>query len=411
MNWEQTKKLIDGHVDQVLHKVITWRRDIHAHPELGNQEFRTAALVAGHLRQLGLEVTTGVAKTGVVGLLKGAKPGSVVALRADMDALPVTELCDLPFASKARAVQDGVEVGVMHACGHDVHTSNLMGVAEVLSKMKDELPGTVKFIFQPAEESLANEKIWGAQLMVKEGVLENPKVDAIFGLHVWPFETGTITVCPGPLMASVDNFRITVYGKGTHGAVPWQGVDPIVAGANMVTALQSIVSRNVVLNEGGAVITVGSFHGGNRHNIISDKVEMEGTIRTHNENARKIIHKRLKELVQNTADAYGAGAQVEIDVIYPTTINNVELTQQMMPILAEASCKVNSMNPMMPSEDFSFYQQKVPGMYFFLGIVPPGTDYEKIEPNHSPRFMVDEEAIPYGMKALSYLAVKYLMDH
>lgn len=411
MNWEKIKKQIDQQVEQELEQVILWRRAIHEHPELSNQEYRTAALVAEQLKNLGIEVQTEVAKTGVVGLLKGDLPGQVVALRADMDALPVTEECDLPFASKVRTTYNGKEVGVMHACGHDVHTANLLGVATVLSKMKATLPGTVKFIFQPAEESLENAESWGAKQMVQEGVLEQPKVDAIFGLHVWPFQTGTISVRPGALMASVDNFRISVHGKGTHGAMPWKGVDPIVAGANIVSALQSLVSRNVALNEGGAVVTVGKFNGGTRHNIIADKVEMSGTIRTHNETAREMIHKRLPELVKNTALAHGATAEVEIDTVYPATVNHEELTNEMLPVLADAAIRVEELYPMMPAEDFSYYQQKVPGMYFFLGMVPEGTDPETAEPNHSPRFMVDESAIPYGMKALSYLAVKYLMDH
>lgn len=411
MNWEKIKKQIDQQVEQELEQVILWRRAIHEHPELSNQEYGTAALVAAQLKNLGIEVQTEVAKTGVVGLLKGDLPGQVVALRADMDALPVTEECDLPFASKVRTTYNGKEVGVMHACGHDVHTANLLGVATVLSKMKATLPGTVKFIFQPAEESLENAESWGAKQMVQEGVLEQPKVDAIFGLHVWPFQTGTISVRPGALMASVDNFRISVHGKGTHGAMPWKGVDPIVAGANIVSALQSLVSRNVALNEGGAVVTVGKFNGGTRHNIIADKVEMSGTIRTHNETAREMIHKRLPELVKNTALAHGATAEVEIDTVYPATVNHEELTNEMLPVLADAAIRVEELYPMMPAEDFSYYQQKVPGMYFFLGMVPEGTDPETAEPNHSPRFMVDESAIPYGMKALSYLAVKYLMDH
>ncbi|MFA9391279.1 MAG: amidohydrolase [Prolixibacteraceae bacterium] len=411
MSWKEIKLLIDQHVDQTMDKVIAWRRDLHEHPELSNQEYRTAALVAEHLENLGMEVQTNVAKTGVVGLLIGALPGSVVALRADMDALPVTEACDLPFTSKVKAMYNGDEVGVMHACGHDVHTANLMGVAEVLSKMKDQLPGTVKFIFQPAEEGAEGVETWGAKQMVEEGVLHNPDVDAIFGLHVWPFETGTITLRSGALMASVDTFTIVVHGKGTHGALPWLGVDPIVTGAQIVNALQTIVSRNVALNEGGAVITVGSFHGGTRENIISERVEMMGTIRSHNEKARAIIHKRLPELVKNIAMANDAWAEVTIDTLYPSTVNHVDLTSEMLPVLKEAAHRVDDMFPMMPAEDFSYYQQKIPGMYFFLGITPKDTPPDQIEPNHSPRFMVDEAAIPSGMKALCYLTMKYLSDH
>ena len=409
--WKNLKKEIDNKVEQTTTMAIEWRRDFHQHPELSNHEFRTAEIVAKHLKSLGLEVHTGVAKTGVIGILKGDLPGPVVALRADMDALPVTELCDLPFASKVKTEYNGKEVGVMHACGHDVHTAMLMGVAEILAAMKSELPGTVKFIFQPAEEGAFGEEIWGAELMIKEGALENPRPDAIFGMHIWPEETGSISYRAGAFMASVDNFHIEIEGKGTHGAMPWKGVDPIVTGSEIVMALQTIVSRNVAINEGGAVVTVGSFHGGTRNNIISDKAEMDGTIRTHNEKAREIIHQRIEELAINIAKANGATAKVTIEKLYPSTINNVELTNEMVPVLEQASNTVNEIFPVMPAEDFSFYQQKVPGMYFFLGVIPHGTNPDKIEANHSPRFYVDEAAIPTGMKAMSYLTVNYLINH
>lgn len=411
MIWEELKQHIEKQINSITPKVIEWRRHIHQNPELGNQEFNTANLVAEHLRSLGIDVKTGIAHTGVVGLLKGRYPGPAIALRADMDALPITEECDLPFASKVKAMHNGKETGVMHACGHDVHTANLMGVAKILSELTPYMHGAVKFIFQPAEESLENEETWGAKMMIEEGVLENPKVDAIFGLHVWPNETGTITLKPGPLMASVDNFQIKIKGQGTHGAMPWLGVDPIQVGSQIVVAMQSIVSRNIALNEGGAVITVGSFNSGNRHNVIPETATLSGTIRTHNEKARETIHQRIKELVELTAKAQGARAEVIIQPVYPTTINNVKLTNEMLPVLEQATPRLDTMFPMMPSEDFSYYLQKVPGFYFFLGIVPKGTAKEKIEANHSPRFLVDEDAIPTGMRALCYLAMHKLQKH
>lgn len=410
-NWDKSKINIDDKINQIIEKVIEWRRDFHQYPELGNQEFRTAKKVANHLKALGLNVQTGVAKTGVVGILKGNLPGPVVALRADMDALPVSEECELPFASKVKTEFNGRKVGVMHACGHDVHTSNLMGVAEVLASMKSELQGTVKFIFQPAEEGVEDEDIWGAARMINEGVLENPKPDVIFGLHVWPLQLGKIAYSSGAFMASVDDFKIVIKGKGTHGAMPWDGIDPIVTGSQIVMALQTVLSRNVAVNEGGAVVTVASFNGGNRNNIIPEKVEMLGTIRTFNKKAQEIIHKRMEELVTGITEANGAKAKLSIRNKYPTTINNNELLKEMLPVLNQASETVEEIFPVMPAEDFSFYQQKIPGIYFFLGILPPGTKPNEVEVNHSPRFFVDENAIPTAMKALSYVTVKYLIDH
>ena len=411
--WDKLQPIIDQEIAAIENKVVEWRRDFHEHPELSNQEFRTSKIVAGHLKSLGIEVQTEVAKTGVVGVLKGGKPGPVVALRADMDALPVTEETGLPFASKVKANYNGQETGVMHACGHDVHTSVLMGVAQILASMREELPGTVKFIFQPAEEGALGEDCWGAELMIREGVLENPRPDAIFGMHVWPMPVGDIGYNKGALMASVDNFKIVVEGKGTHGAIPWQGIDPIVTASQIVMGLQTIVSRNVALNEGGAVVTVGSFHGGTRNNIIADHVELLGTIRTHNQKARETIHKRLVEVATNIAKANGAEAKITIDKLYPSTVNDPGLTQQMLPILAEAADgnKIDEIFPVMPAEDFSFYQKEIPGMYFFMGYLPPGTTPENIEANHSPRFCVDEKAIEAGMKAMSYLAVGYLLNN
>jgi amidohydrolase len=307
---------VEKAINNIEDEVIAWRRDFHQNPELSNQEFRTAAIVAAHLQALGLEVQTGVAGTGVVGLLKGGKPGGVIALRADMDALPITEELDLPFASKVKAMFNGKEVGVMHACGHDVHTSSLMGVATVLASMRDQLPGSVKFIFQPAEEGVFDAAIWGAKMMVAEGVLKNPRPDAIFGMHVWPVETGTVQYVSGPMMASVDNFTIRMTGRGSHGAMPWDAADPIVAAAQLITSIQTLVSRNTELTKGAAVVTIGSIQGGNRNNIIPDEVVMLGTIRTHNEQSRQLIHQRLQDMANHIAAAHQVNAELDIVRLY-----------------------------------------------------------------------------------------------
>lgn len=410
LQWSELKQKINDEVQRTLEQVIDWRRDFHQFPELGNQEFRTAGIVADHLKRLGLDVKTEIAETGVVGVLHGELPGPVIALRADMDALPIVEETDISFASKAKGIFNGKEVGIMHACGHDVHTSILMGVATVLVQIREHIPGTIKFIFQPAEEGVYSSKLWGAKQMIKEGVLANPKPDAIFGLHVWPLETGSIGYRSGAFMASVDDFKIEIKGKGAHGAMPWGGVDPIVVGAQIVTALQSIVSRNIALNEGGAVVTVGSFQAGTRNNIIPDTAELLGTVRSYNDTARLVLHKRLEELVHGIAKSFGAEAKVEIVTKYPATINHEDLSSEMLPVLKEVSSKVEKIFPVMAAEDFSFYQKEIPGMYFFLGIIPPGTPKEKIEVNHSPRWIVDEQAISTGVKALSYLSLKYLMN-
>lgn len=410
--FEKLREQIDRQAIMLEKDAIAWRHDIHQHPELGNQEVRTAKLVAAHLESLGMEVQTGVAVTGVVGVLKGSRPGPVVALRADMDALPVTEQTGLPFASMVRTEFNGQETGVMHACGHDMHTSILMGVAAILASMRDELPGTVKFIFQPAEESLNNMDTWGARQMIDEGVLEGPRPDVIFGLHTWVRETGVLAYRSGAFMASVDNFRIVVKGRGTHGAMPWDGRDPIVAASQIVVALQTLVSRNVNLTEGAAVVTVGSIHGGNRNNIIPDEVEMLGTIRTHNETARNLIHKRLTELVKTVAESAGTEAAVEITRLYPTTVNDPDITARSLPYLelAAGEKNVEEIFPVMPAEDFSYYLEEIPGMYFFLGVVEPGTPADKVEPNHSPRFRADDQAMITGMKALAYLTIGYMTE-
>ena len=396
---------------EVEAKVIAWRRDIHEHPELSNREFRTAKLVAEHLQKLGLEVKTGVAKTGVVAVLVGGKPGPVVALRADMDALPVVEAVDLPFASKVKGEYEGKEVGVMHACGHDTHVAILMGVAEMFAKIKDQLPGTIKFIFQPAEEGPPRGEEGGAALMVKEGVLENPKPNAIFGLHVVAMmNTGTIGYRAGPMMAAADILRIKVKGRQTHGSQPWSGVDPIVTASQIVLGLQTIISRQVNITNEPAVVTIGSIHGGNRFNIIPEEVEMVGTIRTFDEAMRDDIHKRIKNTAEMIAASQGASAQVEIEKPYAVTINDEELTALMAPTLkrvaGEANVKIRPKTT--GAEDFAFYQQKIPGLFYFVGITPPGTDLSKVAVNHSPKFFVDESGLLLGIRSLAALAVDYL---
>ena len=406
-----TSQDIDRLAKEVEAKVIAWRRDIHEHPELSNREFRTAKLVAEHLQKLGLEVKTGVAKTGVVAVLVGGKPGPVVALRADMDALPVVEAVDLPFASKVKGEYEGKEVGVMHACGHDTHVAILMGVAEMFAKIKDQLPGTIKFIFQPAEEGPPRGEEGGAALMVKEGVLENPKPNAIFGLHVVAMmNTGTIGYRAGPMMAAADILRIKVKGRQTHGSQPWSGVDPIVTASQIVLGLQTIISRQVNITNEPAVVTIGSIHGGNRFNIIPEEVEMVGTIRTFDEAMRDDIHKRIKNTAEMIAASQGASAQVEIEKPYAVTINDEELTALMAPTLkrvaGEANVKIRPKTT--GAEDFAFYQQKIPGLFYFVGITPPGTDLSKVAVNHSPKFFVDESGLLLGIRSLAALAVDYL---
>jgi amidohydrolase len=402
---------IDQRAAAVESKVIAWRRDIHQNPELGNREVRTAKLVAEHLRGLGLEVQTEVAHTGVVGLLHGDKPGPVVALRADMDALPVVEEVNIPFASKIKSIYNGQEVGVMHACGHDTHTAILMGVAEILSELKPQLQGTVKFIFQPAEEGPPAGEDGGAALMVKQGVLENPKPDAIFGLHVISLvEVGKIVYRSGPFMASSDSLRIVVHGRQTHGAAPWLGVDPIVVAAQIVLGLQTIQSRQVDVTKEPSIISIGSIHGGVRRNIIPDTVEMLGTVRAFDEEMQNDIHTRIRATAELIAKSAGAEAEVTIDKSYPVTINHEGLTEQMVSTLSRVAggenVSVGSKDT--ASEDFSIYQQKIPGFFFFIGVTPKGTDPTKAAPNHSPRFLVDESGLLLGVRALAHLTVDYL---
>ena len=397
-------------IAQVMPKVVTWRRDIHQHPELGNREVRTAKLVADHLRSLGLEVQTGVAHTGVVAVLRGARPGPVVALRADMDALPVTEMVNLPFASKQRTTYNGAEVGVMHACGHDNHVAILMGVAEVLAGMKGELAGTVKFIFQPAEEGAPEGEDGGARMMVQQGVLANPAPEAIFGLHVWPDTVGRITYRSGGIMAASDGLRIVVHGRQTHGAAPWGGVDPIVVSAQIINALQTITSRQMDVTAAPSIVTIGQINGGVRGNIIPDSVVMVGTVRTLDTKHQKDIHERIRRTAEKVAEAAGARADVRIGLGYPVTFNDPALTARMAPTLARVARdgKAAIMPPVTGAEDFSYFQQRIPGLYFFLGVVPDGTDPATAPKNHSPHFFADEKALPVGVRALTQLTLDYL---
>lgn len=397
---------------KVESKVVEWRRDLHQHPELGNQEFRTAKKVAEHLRSLGIDVQENVAVTGVIGVLKGGKPGPVVALRADMDALPVTERVNIPFKSEVMAEYNGQKTGVMHACGHDSHVAILMGVAEVLSGMKKDLQGTVKFIFQPAEEGVYDTKDpFGADGMVRAGCLENPKVDAIFGLHInSQTPVGVIAYRPGATMAAVDQLKIRLKGKQTHGAYPWSGVDPIVTASQIVMGLQTIVSRNVTLTENPAVVTVGAIHGGIRNNIIPENLEMIGTIRTLGKEQRLLVHRRIEEISTNIAESAGAAAEVTIDHGYPVTYNDPVLTDKMVATLEGAAGKdnVRIVPATMGAEDFSYYQEKVPGLFFFLGGMPKDKKPSEAAPHHTPDFYIDESGFGLGVKTLSSLVVDFM---
>ncbi|MBY0436328.1 MAG: amidohydrolase [Cyclobacteriaceae bacterium] len=393
-------------------RVIEWRRYFHQNPELSNQEFKTGAFIAEFLKGLGLEVKYPVAKTGVVALLNTGKPGPVVALRADMDALPVTERNSLPFVSKVKATYGGQETGVMHACGHDSHMSMLMAVAEILSKNKAELRGAVKFIFQPAEEGVSpSEAPAGAELMVKEGVLENPKVEAIFGLHIQSLlPSGTLNYKAGALMAAVDGVDIKIKGKGAHGATPWDSVDPVVVASQVVTGLQTIVSRQTELTRDAAVITIGSFHAGIRRNIIPEEAMLQGTIRTFGPDMQKKVHEKIMLTATKIAESSGATATVDLQIMYPATINDDALTTKMAPSLAKAagSQNVNVITPVTMAEDFSFFQQKVPGFFFFLGAYPKEMNLEKQPTHHTADFMIDEKSFITGVKALILVTTDYM---
>ncbi len=396
--------------NQLEKKVIEWRRDLHQNPELSNREFRTAKVIEKHLTDLGLEVQTGIAYTGVVGLLKGAKPGPVIALRADMDALPVVEKTDVPFKSTAVSEYRGKEVGVMHACGHDLHMAMLMGAAEKLSSMKEEIAGSILFIFQPAEEGAPEGEEGGAELMLKEGLFEDYNPEVVFGIHVWSAgTTGHISYREGPLMASSDRFEITVKGRQTHGSRPWGGVDPIVAAGQIIGSAQTIVSRQVDITKAPAVLSFGIVEGGVRNNIIPDEVYLEGTIRNFDMDNRAQIHENLKTTAEMTAKASGADAHVHIDEGYPVTINNPELTQKMLPTIKRVAGddKVKISDLVTGAEDFSFYALQVPGLFVFLGITPEGQDPIEAPSNHSPYFYADEDALKTGTELYVNWAIDY----
>lgn len=400
---------LDKDIANIENKVIEWRRDFHQNPELSNREFKTAEKIAAHLKSLGLEVQTGVAHTGVVGILKGKKPGKVLALRADIDALPVPERADLPFKSTAKGEYNGEEVPVMHACGHDTHIAILMGVAEIMSKNTDKINGTIKFIFQPAEEGAPSGEEGGAKLMVKEGVLKNPDVDAVFGLHIGSGQpVNTIAYKSGGMMAAVNSFEINVKGKQSHGSTPWTSIDPIIASVKIIDGLQTLVSREMPLTTEAVVLTIGKIESGVRHNIIPESAQMLGTLRTLDADMRSTIIKRMKEMVPAIAKAYKAEATIDIDEGYPITYNDPELTTQMLPSLQKAAGAENVfvIKAITGAEDFSFFQKEVPGLFFFLGGMTPGET--EAFPHHTPDFYIDESGMFLGVKTFIQLSLDYL---
>ena len=407
----EVRSKIDALADKIEPKVIEWRRHFHQNPELSNREFKTAEKVAAHLKNLGLQVQTKVAHTGVVGILKGGKSGPVVALRADMDGLPVTERVNVTFASKVRSTYNNQDVGVMHACGHDSHVAILMGVAEVLTELKDDLHGTVKFIFQPAEEGAPPGEEGGARMMVKEGVLENPKTDVIFALHISSkTEVGKITYRPGGLLAAADRFIIKVKGKQTHGSTPWTGVDPITVSAQIINGLNNIISRQTELTKEAAIISVGLIRGGVRNNIIPEECEMIGTIRTLNTDMQKIIHEKIRLTATKIAESAGAVAEVDIQIGVPVTFNDPELTARMLSTVQRVAGGENVVliNAITGAEDFSFYVEKIPGFFFFLGGMPKGMKKEDAAPHHTPDFYIDDSGLKLGVRALSNLTLDYM---
>lgn len=395
---------VQASVAAIQQKLIEWRRDFHQHPELGNREFRTAQIVADHLRALGMEVQTEVAHTGVVGILKGGKPGPVIGLRADMDGLPVTERNDLPFRSQEVSEYNGQEVGVMHACGHDTHVAILMAAAEVLANHKDQVPGTIKFFFQPAEEGPPKGEEGGAELMVKEGVMRNPDVDRVYGLHInSQTDVNTITYRPGGTMASADDFRLVVKGRQAHGAYPWSSIDPVVTSAHIITAAQTIVSRNINVTENAAVITFGSIQGGVRSNIIPEEVVMMGTMRALSHEDRRTLHDNFRRVVTNVAESMGAEVEIELPYTtqYPVTFNDLELTEETLPVLKAVAGEgnVKLRHPVTGAEDFSFFGREAPGFYFFLGGKPLDVAAEAAPSHHTPDFYIDESGLLLGVKA------------
>ncbi|MBV6441377.1 MAG: amidohydrolase [Haliscomenobacteraceae bacterium CHB4] len=404
------KTLVNQMADAIEPKVIEWRRDFHRYPELSNREFKTAEKVAAHLSALGMEVRTGIAYTGVVGILKGGQPGPVIGLRADMDALPVAERVELPFKSVAKSTYNGEEVDVMHACGHDTHVAIMMGVAEILAAMKNELAGTVVFVFQPAEEGPPEGEEGGAPLMIKEGVLDNPKIEAMFGLHInSQTEVGKIAYRSGGIMAASDWFYIEVHGKQTHGSQPWSGVDPIVISAEIIQGLQTIVSRQMDLTEQPAVVTVGKISSGVRANIIPELAEMIGTIRTLDTAMQRKIHQKVKLTAEKIAESAGARAEVRIENKTPVTFNDPALTARVLPSLRDAagSDQVEEVKARTGAEDFGFFAQKVPSFYFFLGGMPRGKKREDAAAHHTPDFYIDESGMKLGVRAFCYLVLDY----
>ncbi len=396
--------------DKVEPKCIAWRRQLHEHPELGNREFNTAKMIAAHLRSLGIEVKENVAKTGVVGILRGGKPGPVIGLRADMDALPVTERVAIPFASKVKAEYNGQQVGVMHACGHDTHVAILMSVAEILSGMKKDLQGTVKFVFQPAEEGAPDGEEGGAALMVKEGVLDDPKVDVMFGLHInAQTPVGQIKYREEGMMAAADWFTIKIKGKQSHGAQPWLGIDPVMVGAQIIEGLQTIISRQTELTKNAAVISTTIFKGGVRENIIPEEATLAGTIRTLDKDMQKDIWQRVERTAKNIAEASGATAEVTFSSKTLVTYNDPELTRKMLSSLNRAAPKgAITMDAVMGAEDFSFFAEKVPSLFFYLGGMPADKDPKTAAPHHTPDFFIDESGMKTGIKAFCFLVLDYM---
>lgn len=404
---------INAAADKIESKTIAWRRDLHEHPELGNSETRTARIIAAHLRSLGIEVIEGVGKTGVVGVLKGAKPGPCIGLRADMDGLPVVERTGLPFASKERSTYNGQSVGVMHACGHDTHVSILMGVAEILAGMKKDLAGTVKFVFQPAEEGPPEGEEGGAPLMIKDGVLENPHVDVMFGLHInSQTEVGKIKYRTGGIMAASDWFKINVKGKQTHGSQPWAGIDPVVVSAQIINGLQTIVSRQTELTKNPAVVSVSVINGGVRSNIIPEDVTMLGTIRTLDTGMQRVIHEKIALTASKIAEASGATAETSIDKKTLVTYNDPALTKKMVPSFIKAAGEENVMETeaVTGAEDFSFFAEKVPSIFFFIGGMEKGKDPKTAFPHHTPDFVLDESGMKTGVKAFCHLVLDYMQS-
>lgn len=405
---------ITATTQQIEPKVIDWRRHLHENPELSNREFETAKYITKHLKSLGLKVQTGVAHTGVVAILKGDKPGPVVALRADMDGLPVKERAPVDFASKAIGEYNGKEVPVMHACGHDAHVAMLMGVAEILTAKKKDLSGTVKFIFQPAEEGAPAGEEGGAELMVKENVLKNPDVDVIFGLHIWSgFEVGTIGIKTEGLMAGVDDMKITIHGRQAHGSQPWSSIDPITTSAQIINGLQTVVSRHIDVTQNPAVVTVGSIQGGVRSNIIPETLEMLGTVRTFSQSDKELTRKLITEKAELIGKSMGAKVEVQIPYShsYPVTYNNIELTEKMIPTLKSVADKVKIVKPVTGAEDFSFFANEIPGVFFFLGGRPKDVKPEDATRHHTPDFYIDEGALKYGVEAMTRLTLDYLASH